>query len=111
MKSSNGVSFSLLHRAALDSHSLESRAFHLRCLETKIAIRTGRPPGKMDAMRRTALAFAALLVDADSSLLAQVTTPPKAPQTRPVEPGTAPQRGGGRGNRPIVLGPDDKQLY
>jgi enterochelin esterase-like enzyme len=63
------------------------------------------------AMIRTiALAFASLLAFADPSLLAQVT-PPKAPQTRPAEAGAAPQRGGGRGNRPIVLGPDDKQLY
>src|SRR4051812_46868756 len=59
-------------------------------------------------MNRYATLF--IMLSFCASTLCEAQTPP--PGTRPA--GTQPagaRRGGGRGNRPVVLGPDDKQVY
>lgn len=64
--------------------------------------------------RTIALGFACVLALIDPLTSAQATGSgdnSKGPQTQATQPAGAAQRRGGRANRPIVLGPDDKQGF
>src|SRR5436305_12153448 len=65
-------------------------------------------------IRNIAFTVACALALLDSIATAQTTRPaesPKGPQTQATQPAAAAQGRGGPGNRQIVLGPEDKQVY
>jgi enterochelin esterase-like enzyme len=64
-----------------------------------------------DMKSTLALCFACVLAVADPFTWAQATRPADSSRGAQGQPAGAPQGRGGRGNRQIVLGPDDKQIY
>lgn len=78
-------------------------------VRTKFVAWPDRATGMMADMKRTlGRHVACLLALSGSFAWAQATRPP---QTQATQPAGEPRGRGGRGDRPIVLGPDDRQVF